>query len=65
MSDELKFEIGNKTEQLLFSVFDITTNCKYYPVKFRNEEIGVKVMNDIINKLKSGEKLSECELREL
>lgn len=35
MSDELKFEIGNKTEQLLFSVFDITTNRKHYPVKFR------------------------------
>lgn len=29
------------------------------------QEIGVKVVNDIINKLKSGEKLSEYELREL
>ena len=29
------------------------------------QEIGVKVVNDIINKLKSGEKLSECELRKL
>lgn len=35
MSDEIKFEIGNKAEQLVFNVFDITTNRNHYPVKFR------------------------------
>ena len=35
MSEEIKFEIGNKAEQLLFSVFDITTNRNHYIVRFR------------------------------
>ena len=35
MAEEVRFEIGNKAEQLYFSVFDITTNRKHYPVKFR------------------------------
>lgn len=30
-----KFEIGDKAEKLLFSVFDLTTNRKSYPVKYR------------------------------
>ena len=35
MSDETKFEIGNKAELLYYSVFDLTTNRQHYPVKFR------------------------------
>jgi hypothetical protein len=35
VAEEIRFEIGNKAEQLYFSVFDITTNRKHYPVKFR------------------------------
>jgi len=35
MGETIKFEIGNKTEKLFFSVFDITTNRSHYPVKFR------------------------------
>jgi len=35
MSDESRFEIGNKAEQLYFSVFDLTTNRSHYPTKFR------------------------------
>lgn len=54
MSDELKFEIGNKTEQLLFSVFDITTNRKHYPVKFRRlsdklQEYVLDIHSDILD----------------
>lgn len=35
MTEEVRFEIGDKAEQLYFGVFDITTNRKHYPVKFR------------------------------
>lgn len=44
MSDETKFEIGNKAEQLYYSVFDLTTNRQHYPVKFRRlaDKLGEK-----------------------
>ncbi|MBQ8630000.1 MAG: hypothetical protein IJ421_11075 [Prevotella sp.] len=35
MSEEVRFEIGNKAEQLYFSVFDITTIRQHYPVRYR------------------------------
>lgn len=35
MAEEVRFEIGNKAEQLYFGVFDVTTNRKHYPIKFR------------------------------
>jgi|P1105metagenome_2_1110788.scaffolds.fasta_scaffold00162_57 hypothetical protein len=35
MSEEVKFDIGDKAEELLFSVFDLTTSRQHYPVKFR------------------------------
>jgi len=34
-NNEIRFELGNKAENLYFSIFDITTNRKHYPVKFR------------------------------
>lgn len=35
MSGEVKFDIGDKAEELYFSVFDLTTNRQHYPTKFR------------------------------
>lgn len=35
MSDGVRFEIGDKSEKLYFSIFDLTTNRSHYPVKFR------------------------------
>lgn len=35
MGEEVKFEIGNKAEQLYFSVFDVTTVRQHYPVRYR------------------------------
>lgn len=35
MSEEVKFDIGDKAEALYFSVFDLTTSRQHYPVKFR------------------------------
>ena len=35
MGGEVKFTIGEKSEKLYFSVFDLTTNRNHYPVKFR------------------------------
>lgn len=35
MSEEVRFEIGNKAEQLYFSVFDVTTIRQHYPVRYR------------------------------
>lgn len=35
MSSEVKFDIGDKAEELYFSVFDLTTNREHYPTKFR------------------------------
>ena len=32
---EAKFELADKAEALYFSIFDITTNRKHYPVKFQ------------------------------
>ena len=32
MSDETKFEIGNKAELLYYSIFDLTTNRQHYPL---------------------------------
>ena len=51
---ELKFEIGNKAEQLYFSVFDITTNRSHYPVKFRRladrlQEYALDIHSDLLD----------------
>lgn len=51
---ELKFEIGNKAEQLYFSVFDITTNRNHYPVKFRRlsdrlQECALDIYSDLLD----------------
>ena len=61
MSSELNFEIGNKAEKLYFSVFDITTNRKHYPVKFRRladklQEIALDIYSDVLdaNSIKVG-----------
>lgn len=35
MTEEIRFEIGNKAEKLYFSVFDMTTSRQHYPVKYR------------------------------
>lgn len=34
-NEESKFKIGEKSEKLYSSVFDLTTSRKHYPVKFR------------------------------
>lgn len=52
--DELKFAIGNKAEQLYFSVFDITTNRNHYPVKFRRladrlQEYALDIHSDLLD----------------
>ena len=54
MSEEIKFEIGNKTEQLLFGVFDVTTSRKHYPVKFRRladrlQEYALDIHSDVLD----------------
>lgn len=54
MRDKNKFEIGEKSEKLYFSVFDITTNRKGYPVKFRRladklQEYALDIHSDILD----------------
>lgn len=54
MSDERKFEIGEKSEQLYFKVFDLTTNRQHYPVKFRRmadkmQEYALEIHSDILD----------------
>ena len=54
MSDETKFEIGNKAEQLYYSVFDLTTNRQHYPVKFRRladklQEYALDIHSDVLD----------------
>ncbi len=54
MSDERKFEIGEKAEQLYFKVFDLTTNRQHYPVKFcrmadRLQEYALDIHSDILD----------------
>lgn len=54
MSEDIKFEIGNKAEQLLFSVFDITTNRNHYPVKFwrlsdKLQEYALDIHSDVLD----------------
>ena len=60
MSDESRFEIGNKAEQLYFSVFDLTTNRQHYPVKFRRmadelQKCALSIHNNLLsaNSIKS------------
>ena len=54
MSEENKFEIGNKAEKLYFSVFDITTNRSHYPIKYRRmadkmQECVLTIHSDVLN----------------
>lgn len=54
MDDNIKFEIGNKAEQLYFSVFDLTTNRQHYPVKFRRladklQEYALDIYSDVLD----------------
>lgn len=35
MSDNKNFQIGDKAEELYFSVFDATTDRQHYPIRFR------------------------------
>lgn len=54
MSDETKFEIGNKAELLYYSVFDLTTNRQHYPVKFRRladklQEYALDIHGDVLD----------------
>lgn len=49
-----RFEIGVKSENLLFSVFDITTNRSHFPVKFRRladkmQEYALQLHSDLLD----------------
>lgn len=51
---EVKFELAEKSEQLLFSIFDITTNRAHYPVKFRRlgdklQEYSLEIHGEILD----------------
>lgn len=54
MSEEVKFDIGDKAEALYFTVLDITTNRKHYPTKFRRvadklQELALNIYSDVID----------------
>lgn len=54
MSDGVKFEIGNKSEKLYFSIFDLTTNRSHYPIKFRRmadrmQEYALDIHSDLLD----------------
>lgn len=54
MSNDNKFEIGNKSEKLYFSVFDITTNRKHYPVKYKRladqlQKYSLRIHSDLLS----------------
>jgi len=52
--EERSFKIGDKAEQLYFHVFDLTTNRKHYPVKFRRmadklQECSLAIYTDLMD----------------
>lgn len=54
MGEKYNFEIGNKAEQLYFSVFDLTTNRQHYPVKYRRladklQEYALEIYSDVLD----------------
>lgn len=54
MNNENNFEIGLKSEQLYFAIFDGTTNRNHYPVKFRRladslQKYALEIHNDILD----------------
>lgn len=53
MNKENKFEIEVKAEKLYFIIFDLTTNRKHYPIKFRRladklQECALDIYGDIL-----------------
>ena len=54
MNDDIRFKIGDKAEKLYFTVFDLTTNRKNYPIKFRRladklQEYALDIHSDVID----------------
>lgn len=54
MSDGVRFDLGDKSEKLYFSVFDLTTNRSHYPVKFRQmadklQEYALGIHSDLLD----------------
>lgn len=48
------FKLGSKAEQLVFQIFDLTTNRKHYPVKFRMlaqqlQQYALSIQSDVLD----------------
>lgn len=71
-NSDVKFDIGEKAEQLLFGVFDMTTDKSHYPYKFRRladrmQEYALNIHSDLLdaNGIKSDSDIHKKERYEL